>query len=248
MKTTTLTLSEQELNDLKEFYTMQLARARREVAHYESILYKLEQGEKPAEKVIGGEPPIASVKTKRGRPRKAITEAAAAIPEPQPIPEAQFKGKRGRPRKDKIEALTQTIDVESILEDSTEPKGKKQKAKSPYKSGEKVRGPKMNSRGRKSLIPELDIPYTDFILRTLANADRPLAARDMIAIMKDEYKLGDKALLKKAEISLRSSLSGLKKKNKISFFKSDEGVDKYYPSQPLNDLTSAETENPPVEA
>lgn len=61
-----------------------------------------------------------------------------------------------------------------------------------------------------------------------------MGAKDLITLMRDEYKLEDKGLLKKAEASLRSSLSGLKKKSKISWFKSDAGIDKYYLAQPMN--------------
>lgn len=287
MKTTTLTLTEQELNDLREFYTMQLARARREAAHYENILNKLEKGQKPIEQAAEPEVTTAPVKVKgkRGRPRKEmpapekpIVDTAAEAPsEPKtPVEEVKPKGKKGRPRKMKqapellppdempmAKKAKKTIDqpIAEGSEPATEqPKAKKGRApkatekkaprsKAPKDKIKKPKASKTNAKGRKTLTSDLDIPYTEFILATLAKASMALRAKDLISIMKEEYKLEDKVLLKKAEASLRSSLSGLKKKGKVSFLESDEGVEKYYLAQPINNEAEEQSkvENTPAE-
>ncbi|MEJ5302357.1 MAG: hypothetical protein HPY80_10425 [Bacteroidales bacterium] len=277
MKTTTITLTEIELNDLREFYTTQLARARREVAHYENILSKLEKGEKPSDKGSVTEAPVAKVKGKRGRPRKerpVVDMPVDVVAEPSAIAEAQPKAKKGRPRKVKEtpepvaveekpkgrqgkKALAAETLAENVTLIEEKPKGKRGRpTKNPEEKvlkskakGPKNKGAKTNTRGRKTVTPELDIPYTDFILAKLANATQAMGAKDLITLMRDEYKLEDKGLLKKAEASLRSSLSGLKKKSKISWFKSDAGIDKYYLAQPMNNETEAQptAENPGVE-
>ncbi len=287
MKTTTLTLTEQELNDLREFYTMQLARAKREVAHYENILSKLEKGQKSVEQTAETEVPSAPVKVKgkRGRPRKEapiaekpVATPVAETPVAEAIEEAKPKGKKGRPRKmkqapellspeempmaKKARKAKETQQIhETPVDEGSEPAAEKPKARrghaanttekiAPKAKAKKTKATRTNSRGRKTVTSELDIPYTDFILATLSKATMALGAKDLIAIMKEEYKLEDKVLLKKADASLRSSLSGLKKKGKISFFKNDEGLDKYYLAQPTEN-EAGETpsgDNPSAEA
>jgi len=277
MKTTTLTLTEQELNDLREFYTMQLARAKREVAHYENILSKLEKGQKSVEQTAETEVPSAPVKVKgkKGRPRKEAPIAEKPVATPvaetlvsEAVEEVKPKGRKGRPRKVKqapellspeempMAKKAKKIKEEPVAEGSEpateKPKARKGRAakatekKAPKAKAKKAKAARTNSRGRKKVTSELDIPYTDFILATLSKATMALGAKDLIAIMKEEYKLEDKVLLKKAEASLRSSLSGLKKKGKISFFKNDEGLDKYYLAQPIdNEAEETASDNNP---
>lgn len=277
MKTTSITLNEQELNELKEFYTMQLARAKREIAHYESILSKLEKKESISEKVVKTEPTPAVEKTqKRGRPRQKMA-ASESVPSPAPETfEEKPKGKKGRPRK-AVEALTETpaeekpkgkrgrkakatpeAPVAEVAEaPATEkPKGKrgrpaktedqtKAKAKAKAKP-QKSKAKKSNTRGRKSVIPSVEIPYTDFIKETLTDAPEALEAKDLIARMKEKYGLEDKAKLKKAEMSLRSCLSGLLRNHKISSFKSASGNMKYYLVKPELEQEPVSESEPPA--
>ncbi|MGC8865567.1 MAG: hypothetical protein ACP5O2_07580 [Bacteroidales bacterium] len=263
MKTTSITLTEQELNDLKEFYTMQLARAKREVAHYESILSKLEKKEPLAEKVTIEEPALVTEPAKkRGRPRKVGTVEPEAKPTPEAVEEKpkeekgkrskvagaqeipaieKPKGKRGRKPKAPAEApvaeLAETPAIEkpkgkrgrpAKAEGQPTVKAKKTKAKPKAKS----KAAKSNTRGRKSVIPTVEIPYTDFIKEVLADAPEAIEAKELITQMKEKYQLNDKAILKKAEMSLRSCLSGLLRNKKIASFKGTSGNMKYYLIKP----------------
>lgn len=280
MKTTSITLTEQELNDLREFYTMQLARAKREVAHYESILSKLEKKENVAEKISLAESAAAvEPAKKRGRPRKAVAVSEPAVtpaPETETV-EEKPKGKKGRPRK-AVEVLTETpveekpkgkrgrkakatteapVAEEAEVPATEKPKGKrgrpakaedqpKVKAKKAKAKPKKSKAKKSNTRGRKSVIPTVEIPYTDFIKETLADAPEALEAKDLIARMKEKYELEDKAKLKKAEMSLRSCLSGLLRNNKIASFKSASGNMKYYLVKPELEQEPVSESEPPA--
>jgi len=121
----TLVLTDQEAIDLKEFYILEMARAKRQLLHYQQVLEKLEfvninvpEKELKGEKSTDTKPP----KKGRGRPRKAVSEpvvtelaekkprakrntAKADKPTPEIIDNTPKK--RGRPPK----AITPPVDI-----------------------------------------------------------------------------------------------------------------------------------------
>lgn len=118
----TLVLTEQEAIDLKEFYILEMARAKRQLLHYQQVLEKLEDVDikVPEKKLKTAKPATDGPKKGRGRPKKVVSDVVAVEPvekktpakkkavkaaKPAPADADNTPKRRGRPKKEVIPAV-----------------------------------------------------------------------------------------------------------------------------------------------
>jgi hypothetical protein len=170
-----ITLSNEEIENLKDLYQSEIDRAQRRIDSLKSILRKIEKGD------LGDEKEAATPK-KRGRKPKVKEAAEPTAPK-----------KRGRPRKITAEA-DKSAQTEEPKKRGRKPKENSEtKAEKPKKERKKIaktkvktsppkkRGLKANS-SRKGLKPTIGgekIKWNDLIIDIFKSNDKLLQAKDL---------------------------------------------------------------------
>ncbi len=170
-----ITLSKEEIEDLKDLYQSEIDRAQRRIDSLKSILRKIEKGD------LGDEKEVAAPK-KRGRKPKVKEAAEPTAPK-----------KRGRPKKNTAEAdkSAQTKEpkkrgrkpkVASETKAERPKKGRKKIAKKKVKtSPPKKRGrkPKSLRKGLKPTVGGEKIKWNNLIIDIFKSNDKLLQAKDL---------------------------------------------------------------------
>jgi len=170
-----ITLSKEEIEDLKDLYQSEIDRAQRRIDSLKSILKKIEKGdlgdetEVPTPKKRGRKPKVAkpiesTAPKKRGRPKKVTAEDAKA-------PEAKEPKKRGRKPKEKPEQAKQVA-----KKPRKKTAKKKVKPAAPKKRGRK---PKSLRKSLKQNIGGEKIKWNNLIIDIFKSSDKLLQAKDL---------------------------------------------------------------------
>lgn len=162
-----ITLSKEEIEDLKDLYQSEIDRAQRRIESLKSILRKIEKGD------LEDEYDVASPK-KRGRPKKIAADADKNNIAKEPK-------KRGRKPKvnSETEPEKQKKERERIV--------KKKAETSPSKK--KGRKPKSLNKGLKPTIGGEKIKWNDLIIDIFKTNDKLLQAKDLTIAVLEKLQL-----------------------------------------------------------
>ncbi|MDO9512008.1 MAG: hypothetical protein Q7J34_09630 [Bacteroidales bacterium] len=190
-----INLTENEANELKEFYILKLEKTKRRLAHFQSILAKFEETESPIKSKRGRPKKITSVEEipETPKPKKSVkkiakkTEKVIAISEAEVIAEPK---KRGRPKK--------VYTAEEIALNN-----KKAKALARKKAGKKT---KKNPKK-----PSTKANWTEFIMNTIIDTSRPITAKAMHDTAVKTLNIAPE-MQKKSNMSVAACMSNLARK------------------------------------
>ncbi|HDP76423.1 MAG TPA: hypothetical protein ENN49_11315 [Bacteroidales bacterium] len=180
-----ITLSNDEIEDLKDLYQSEIDRAQRRIDSLKSILRKIEKGD------LGDEKEVAAPK-KRGRKPKAKEVAEPTTPK-----------KRGRPKKITAEANKSAQTGEPKKRGRKPKENSETKAEKPKKEPQKVTmkkvktsPPKKRGRKPKSLrkrlkptIEDEKIKWNDLIIDIFKSNDKLLQAKDLTMRVLEKLQL-----------------------------------------------------------
>lgn len=180
-----ITLSKEEIEDLKDLYQSEIDRAQRRIDSLKSILKKIEksdlgnENDLAAPKKRGRKPKVkeASEPTatkKRGRPKKIATEVDKSVISKEPK-------KRGR--KPKVNPETKAEEQKKEHKKITK---KKIKTSAPKKRGRK---PKTLNKGLKPKIGGEKIKWNDLIMDIFKSNDKLLQAKELTVAVLEKLQL-----------------------------------------------------------